>query len=185
MDESADDFRAKAKSLLANRPEALSKLLALSDESRRTRPVSRDSRSFNDTNQEFFDRAAEIVGPKAFEELFGFPPSQKANLVDERFVSPNPKTAPLAVSTKQLAAVLAGDHEMPIKQAENLLKDLVGLMTTHLKNGNRIRLNGLGVLVVRKRAARIGRNPATGELMKIKASKKVAFQVAKPLKQAI
>jgi DNA-binding protein HU-beta len=89
------------------------------------------------------------------------------------------------VSTKQLAATLAESHEIPKKQAEAMLADLVGLLTKHLKKGDRIRLVGLGVLVVRKRAARMGRNPATGEPVQIKASKKVAFRAAKELKESI
>ena len=59
------------------------------------------------------------------------------------------------------------------------------LITKHLKKGARIRLNGLGILVVRKRGPRMGRNPATGEAIKIKASKKVAFRASKELKEAI
>ena len=89
------------------------------------------------------------------------------------------------VSMKQLAATLAGDHEMPKKQAESILGDLVSLVTKHLKKGDRIRLAGLGILVVRKRAARMGRNPATGEPIQIKASKKVAFRAAKELKESV
>ena len=89
------------------------------------------------------------------------------------------------VSLKHLAATLAEDHEMPKKQAEALLGDLVNLVTKHLKKGDRIRLVGLGVLQVRKRAARMGRNPATGEPIQIKASKKVAFRAAKELKEAV
>ncbi len=58
-------------------------------------------------------------------------------------------------------------------------------MTKHLKKGDRIRLAGLGILQVRKRAARMGRNPATGEPIQIKASKKVAFRAAKELKEAV
>jgi len=46
-------------------------------------------------------------------------------------------------------------------------------------------VTGLGILQVRKRPARMGRNPATGEAIKIKASKKVAFRAAKELKEAI
>jgi DNA-binding protein HU-beta len=65
------------------------------------------------------------------------------------------------------------------------MEDLVALMTKHLKKGERIRLNGLGILQVRKRAARMGRNPATGEAIKIKASKKVSFRPAKELKEAV
>ncbi len=89
------------------------------------------------------------------------------------------------VSLKHLAAALAESHEMPKKQAEAILGDLVNLVTKHLKKGDRIRLVGLGVLVVRKRAARMGRNPATGEPIQIKASKKVAFRASKELKEAV
>src|SRR5689334_24313856 len=53
------------------------------------------------------------------------------------------------------------------------------------KKNTRIKLNGLGILVVRKRGPRMGRNPATGEAIKIKASKKVAFRASKELKEAI
>ncbi len=58
-------------------------------------------------------------------------------------------------------------------------------ITKHLKKGERIRIVGLGILQVRKRAARMGRNPATGEAIHIKASKKVAFRAAKELKEAV
>jgi DNA-binding protein HU-beta len=59
------------------------------------------------------------------------------------------------------------------------------LIVKHLKKGDRIRIVGLGILQVRKRAARPGRNPATGEPIKIKASKKVAFRASKELKEAV
>jgi len=93
--------------------------------------------------------------------------------------------ATTTVSLKQLAANLAESHEMPKKQSEAVLNDLVGLVTKHLKKGEKVRLTGLGILQVRKRAARMGRNPATGEAIKIKASKKLAFRAAKELKEAI
>ena len=89
------------------------------------------------------------------------------------------------VSLKHLAATLAGQHEMSKKQSETILGDLVTLITKHLKKGERIRLAGLGILVVRRRAARMGRNPATGQPIQIKASKKVAFRAAKDLKESI
>src|ERR1700737_3867947 len=53
------------------------------------------------------------------------------------------------------------------------------------QESERIRIAGLGILQVRKRGARMGRNPATGEAIKIKASKKVAFRAAKDLKMAV
>jgi DNA-binding protein HU-beta len=89
------------------------------------------------------------------------------------------------VTLRHLAATLADVHSVPKKHAETILNDLVGLLTKHLKKGDRIRIVGLGILQVRKRAARMGRNPATGEAIKIKASKKVAFRAAKDLKEAI
>jgi DNA-binding protein HU-beta len=89
------------------------------------------------------------------------------------------------VSTRQLGAALAEKHQLSQKAANALIEDTIGLITKHLKKGARIRLNGLGILVVRKRAARMGRNPATGEAIKIKASKKVAFRAAKELKESI
>jgi DNA-binding protein HU-beta len=93
--------------------------------------------------------------------------------------------AQATVTLKHLAAALAETHEMAKKQSELILNDLVGLVTKHLKKGDRIRLVGLGILQVRRRAARMGRNPATGEAIKIKASKKVAFRASKELKEAV
>ena len=89
------------------------------------------------------------------------------------------------VTLKHLAANLSESHEMSKKQTEAVLGDLVGLVTKHLKKGDRIRIGGLGILQVRKRAARMGRNPATGEPIQIKASKKVAFRAAKELKESV
>jgi DNA-binding protein HU-beta len=102
----------------------------------------------------------------------------------------SPRTAKAAkpsrpVTLKHLAAALAEEHRMTKRGGEALLADLVGLITRHLKKGERIRISGLGILQVRKRAARMGRNPATGEAIKIKASRKVAFRAAKELKMAI
>jgi DNA-binding protein HU-beta len=100
-----------------------------------------------------------------------------------------PKAAPKAkvetVSTRQLAMQLAAKHEMSNKAALAFVDDAISAITKHLKKGARIRLNGLGIFVVRKRGPRMGRNPATGEAIKIKASKKVAFRAAKELKESI
>jgi DNA-binding protein HU-beta len=89
------------------------------------------------------------------------------------------------VTMRNLAAKLAEDHEMSRKQTETILGDLVSNIAKHLKKGDRIRIGGLGILQVRKRAARMGRNPATGEAIQIKASKKVAFRAAKELKESV
>ena len=89
------------------------------------------------------------------------------------------------VTTKHLAYTLADQHQMTKKQGTEMLENLVTLITKHLKKGERVKIAGLGILQVRKRAARMGRNPATGEAIKIKASKKVAFRATKELKMAI
>jgi DNA-binding protein HU-beta len=96
-----------------------------------------------------------------------------------------PKTAQPTVTLKHIAAALAAEHELAKKQSEAILNDMIGLVVKHLKKGDRIRIGGLGILQVRKRAARMGRNPATGQPIKIKASKKVAFRAAKELKESI
>jgi DNA-binding protein HU-beta len=96
-----------------------------------------------------------------------------------------PAAAQATVTIKHLAAALADRHEMSKRQSEQILNDAVGFVTKYLKKGDRIRIAGLGILQVRKRPARMGRNPATGESIKIKASKKVAFRAAKDLKEAV
>ncbi|MDE1174057.1 MAG: HU family DNA-binding protein [Parvibaculaceae bacterium] len=95
------------------------------------------------------------------------------------------KAGPVTITLKQIAAALAEGHELPKKQAETVLNDLVALTVKHLKKGDKVRFTGIGILQVRARAARMGRNPATGEAIKIKASKKIAFRAAKELKEAI
>jgi DNA-binding protein HU-beta len=80
---------------------------------------------------------------------------------------------------------LAEGHEMPKKQAHAMATGMVDLVTTILKNGDRVRMSGLGIIEVKDRPARMGRNPATGEAIQIAASKKVAFRAAKELKEAV
>jgi DNA-binding protein HU-beta len=96
------------------------------------------------------------------------------------------KSAPqVTVTLKQIAAELAEGHDLSNKKAESILGELVALTTRHLKQGDKIRLIGLGVLEVRARPARTGRNPATGASIEIAASRKIAFRPSKELKQAV
>jgi DNA-binding protein HU-beta len=89
------------------------------------------------------------------------------------------------VMLKGIFEQLAEGHQLPKKLAQDLLTGMIESVTMHLKQGNRIRIGGLGTLEVRQRDARTGRNPATGEAMQIAASKKVAFRPAKELKEAV
>ena len=90
-----------------------------------------------------------------------------------------------AVSLKQMAAGLAESHDLPKRQVEAMLGEFVQSLAEHLQQGSKIRIPALGIFQVSSRAARTGRNPATGEPIQIKASKKIAFRPAKELKAAI
>nr|WP_246389248.1 HU family DNA-binding protein [Microvirga mediterraneensis] len=89
------------------------------------------------------------------------------------------------MTLRHIAEKLSELHELPKRQANEMLTHVVEMITKSLKKGDKIRLTGLGILQVRKRAARMGRNPQTGEPVKIKASKKIAFRAAKDLKESI
>ena len=92
---------------------------------------------------------------------------------------------PETITIRHLAATLADSHGLPKSKMNDMLAGMVDTITEHLKKGRRIRFSGLGILQVRKRAARMGRNPSTGEKIKIKAKKKIAFRPAKELKEAV
>ena len=89
------------------------------------------------------------------------------------------------LTLRNIADTLSEMHELPKRQANEMLTQVVEIIAKSLKKGDKIRLSGLGILQVRKRAARMGRNPQTGEPVKIKASKKIAFRPAKDLKESI
>ena len=85
----------------------------------------------------------------------------------------------------ELFSHFADRFEVKRTQAREFFDELNTLAEKELKRSGEFVLPGMVKLVVQKRKARMGRNPATGEAIKIKASKKVAFRVAKDLKEAI
>jgi len=89
------------------------------------------------------------------------------------------------IALSKIAAELAEKHEMSKKAAGEFLSAFIELTVKNLKKGHKVRVTGLGIFQVKKRPARMGRNPATGEQIKIKASKKLAFRAAKEVKDAI
>lgn len=93
--------------------------------------------------------------------------------------------AATTVTLKQIAAELADKHGITKKDATELLEGMVASCTKRLKKGERVRIPGLGILEVKKTKARVGRNPATGAPINIPAKKKVAFRVAKDLKESV
>jgi DNA-binding protein HU-beta len=89
------------------------------------------------------------------------------------------------VTLKSVFEQISESHGLAKKQAHGLATGFVEALTTHLVKGDKVRMSGLGILEVRNRPARAGRNPGTGETIEIAASKKVAFRAAKELKEAI
>ena len=92
---------------------------------------------------------------------------------------------PTTVTLKHLAAGLVERSEIGKKDADTIINGVFAQVVDHLKAGERVRIGGLGIIEVKDRPARMGRNPATGEAIQIKASKKIAFRAAKELKEAI
>jgi DNA-binding protein HU-beta len=88
-----------------------------------------------------------------------------------------------SMTQSQIIAKLAEGAEISKKQVKGFLDSVAALAYKEAKNG--FTLPGLGKLVLVDRKARIGRNPATGEPIKIPAKKVVRFRVAKAAKEAI
>jgi DNA-binding protein HU-beta len=84
-----------------------------------------------------------------------------------------------------LVNALAEQHHRSKRACQRMLDDLITMITKHLKKGEKVKIIGLGILQVRKRAGHRVRHPATGEAIKIKASKNVGFRATKKLKMAI
>ena len=97
---------------------------------------------------------------------------------------PAPVKAPI-ITVKHLSASYAEQHEVDSKAASVLFAEVFATVITYIKDGNRVKIPGLGVIEVKDRPARMGRNPATGESIQIAASRKIAFRAAKELKEAI
>ena len=133
--------------------------------------------------------------PKAAPAVLKLVTAKSANKESTATSAPKPAsmTGPLPpiVTLKHLAEWASYNHGVAKKQASEMFTGLVADIGRVLKKGSKVRIPNLGVLQVRvrpARPARKGRNPATGEEIKIKASKpskKVAFRVAKGLREAI
>ena len=108
-----------------------------------------------------------------------------AGSASTRKVAPPVVAPPVTATLKTLAVRFGEKHTLPKKQADAMVADLFDMVLTHIKSGDRVKIAGLGIFEVKDRPARMGRNPATGEAIEVKASKKVVLRVAKDLKQAI
>ena len=85
----------------------------------------------------------------------------------------------------ELIQALADGADLERRQAKAFLDSLSDLVERNIKKGGEVPLRGLGKFKVQKRKARMGRNPATGEAIKIPAKTVVKFTVAKQLKDLV
>ena len=89
------------------------------------------------------------------------------------------------MNKSELVAAIAEKAELSKKDAENALKAFTDVVADELKKGEKIQLGGFGTFEVSERAARTGRNPQTGDEMKIPASKAPKFKAGKALKDIV
>ena len=85
----------------------------------------------------------------------------------------------------ELVAAIAEKTELTKKEAEKALKAFTDVIAEELAKGEKIQLVGFGTFEVSERAAREGRNPSTGETIKIAASKTPKFKAGKALKDQV
>jgi DNA-binding protein HU-beta len=85
----------------------------------------------------------------------------------------------------EFVAAIADQSGLTKADADRALEAMFKVVKKALKSGDTVSLVGFGTFVVRKRAARTGRNPRTGDTIKIKASKVPAFKAGKALKDAV
>ena len=71
------------------------------------------------------------------------------------------------------------------KQANQAFESIIEAICMHLEKGDRVQVPGLGSFAISERAARTGRNPKTGQSIKIEASKNVRFKAGKDLKDSV
>lgn len=89
------------------------------------------------------------------------------------------------MNKSELVAAIAASADLSRKDAERALNAFTETVTESLKKGEKVQLVGFGTFEVSERAARTGRNPATGAAMMIGASKAPKFKAGKALKDAI
>ena len=91
----------------------------------------------------------------------------------------------MAVTKTQIVAKIAEDADITKAQAKAALESLVDQAYKGAKSKDGFTIPGIGKLIKVKRKARMGRNPATGETIKIKAKTVLKFRLAKAAKDAI
>lgn len=89
------------------------------------------------------------------------------------------------MNKSELIAAVAAKAEITKKDADAAVSAVISTITETLKKGDKVQLVGFGTFEVRNRGARTGRDPRTGNLINIAASKAPAFKVGKALKDTV
>lgn len=84
-----------------------------------------------------------------------------------------------------LVNVVAAETNLPKKEVDAVVNATIAAISNALKDGDKVQLIGFGTFEVKDVAAREGRNPKTGEAIKIEACKKPSFSASKPLKELV
>jgi DNA-binding protein HU-beta len=91
----------------------------------------------------------------------------------------------IKMNKTELIAAIAEQAELSKKDAEKALKAFVDIVGEELKKGEKVQMVGFGTFEVSERPERAGRNPQTGEVMQIAASKTPKFKAGKALKDLV
>lgn len=89
------------------------------------------------------------------------------------------------MNKQDLIDMVADKADLPKAKAQEAVEAVIECIKTTLKNGDDVKLVGFGTFSVSERAATTGRNPRTGEAIKIAASKQPKFKAGKELKDAV
>lgn len=89
------------------------------------------------------------------------------------------------MNVSDLAEKLAAEHDLPKAQAKRVVEAAFAAVANAVASGQEVTIQGFGKFKTSDRAARQGRNPATGESIQIAASRKAAFIAAKPFKDRL
>lgn len=89
------------------------------------------------------------------------------------------------MNTAEIADHLAGAHGLTKTAAKQVVEDVLKAIADAVAKGDEVSLPGFGKFKVQSKPARTGRNPSTGAAIQIAASKKIVFQAAKVLKDAV
>jgi nucleoid DNA-binding protein len=90
-----------------------------------------------------------------------------------------------AITQAALMQLVADQLEMPRAEAKRLVETYLDVVKAHVLKGVKVKIGDIGMISIRARKARMGRNPRTGEPVKIKASKKLAFRQSATMRDTV